>query len=175
MKKITTRQLALSAAVAALYAALTYFSSIFGLAYGPVQIRFSEALTVLPFLFPSTVWGLFIGCLIANILSPYGMLDIVFGSLTTLLAAWCTSKMRRKWLAPLPPVIFNGLIIGALIAYTLISETGSAEGFMAAFAYNGLTIAAGELISCYVLGGIILIALPRIPFFRDMAAQERLG
>ena len=85
--RFSVHQLALSGIIAALYAVMAYFASVFGVAYGPIQCRFSEALCVLPFFFPEATPGLFIGCLVANLLSPYGVLDIVFGSLATLLAA----------------------------------------------------------------------------------------
>ena len=97
MRKITTRQMTVAAIVGALYAALTLLSSVFGIAYGPVQFRFSEALCVLPFLFPETAWGLFAGCWVANLLSPYGLPDMIIGSLATLIAALWTSKCRSKW------------------------------------------------------------------------------
>ena len=167
---MSVRKLTRAAIVAALYTVLSYFAGIFGLAYGPIQCRFSEALCVLPFFFPETVWGLFVGCILTNLLSAYGMVDIVFGSLATLIAALCTARLRSRWLAPLPPVIANGLIIGAVIAWY---ETGFGEGFPAAFAYNGLTVAAGEAIACYVLGMILLALLPRISLFaRDIPADR---
>ena len=78
--KLRTKQLTLAALTAAAYAVLSYFGSIFGITYGPIQCRFSEALCVLPFFLPETAWGLGVGCLIANLLSPYGVLDIVVGS-----------------------------------------------------------------------------------------------
>ena len=96
MRKISIRQLTMAAVVGALYAALTLLSSAFGLAYGPVQFRISEALCLLPFLFPETAWGLFVGCWAANLISPYGPLDMVVGSLATLIAALWTAKCRRK-------------------------------------------------------------------------------
>ncbi|MEG0321211.1 MAG: QueT transporter family protein [Oscillospiraceae bacterium] len=114
MHKFSVRDLTLAAMVAALYAVMSYFGNIFGMTYFGIQFRFAEALTVLPFLFPATAPGLFVGCFIANILSPFGALDIVFGSLATLLAAFLTMKMPSKWLAPLPPVLCNGLIVGGL-------------------------------------------------------------
>ena len=83
MKKFTVQHLATAAAVGAVYAVLSIFGSVFGVTFGTVQCRFAEALCVLPFFFPETVWGLFVGCLITNLLSPYGLLDIVMGSLTT--------------------------------------------------------------------------------------------
>ncbi|MGM9522705.1 MAG: QueT transporter family protein [Oscillospiraceae bacterium] len=171
MHKFNTRQLALAAVVAALYTVLSYFANIFGLAFGPVQCRFSEALCVLPFFFPGTTWGLFIGCVLTNLMSAYGPIDIVFGSLATLLAAFATSKVKNKWLAPLPPVIANGVIVSAVIAY---SEAGSLSAFFPLWAYNALTIAAGEVLACYVLGMLLLIALPKISFFRSMIPEDRL-
>ena len=97
MRKFTTRDLTLAAVVAALYAALTMLLP--GPSYGYTQLRIAEALTVLPFLFPATAPGLIVGCLIANLLSPYGPIDIVCGTFATALAAFLTLKMPNKWLA----------------------------------------------------------------------------
>jgi len=166
----TTRQLTLAAVVAALYAALTM--ALPALSYGPVQIRFSEALTVLPFLFPATAPGLFVGCLIANLLSPYGLIDIVLGSAASLIAAVWTARMKRRALAALPPVLVNALIIGAMLAWY---EAGFGPGFPALFAFNAVSIAAAQFFACYLLGGVLLITLPKIKFFRQMIAQERLS
>ena len=80
MTRTNTHLLALNGVIAAAYAALTYVAAAMNLAYGPVQFRVSEALTVLPFLFPGTWPGLFVGCLVANLMSPYGPLDILIGS-----------------------------------------------------------------------------------------------
>ena len=122
MKKITVRQLTTAAMAGAAYAVLAMFGSVFGITYGPVQCRFSEALCVLPFLFPETAWGLGVGCLIANILSPYGLLDIIVGSLTTLIAAESTGAtaglgMRIRSLnnsfEPAPMLLYI-IIIGIL-------------------------------------------------------------
>ena len=166
MRKMTTRQLALAAVVAAVYTVLSYFGNIFGLTYGPIQCRFAEALTVLPFLFPATVPGLFVGCLLTNLISTVGPLDIVLGSLATLLAAAWTARMPNRWLAPLPPVICNGVIIGAMIAWY---EVGFTSRFWALFAFNGVTVAVGELVACYILVSIMLSVLPRIPYVRQLA------
>ena len=155
--RFSPRDLAIAGIIAALYAVLSYFSSVFGIAFGPVQCRFSEALCVLPFLTPAAVPGLFVGCLVSNLLSPYGALDIVFGSLATLLAALWTAKVRRPWLAPLPPVVCNALLVGAVIT---IQQTGT-ELFLGAFAYNALTVGLGEALACYVLGGLLLKVLSR--------------
>lgn len=170
MSKFNTKELTLAALVAALYAVLSYFGNIFGLTYGPVQCRFSEALCVLPFLFPAVTPGLFVGCLITNLMSTVGALDIVLGSLATLLAACWTAKMPVRALAPLPPVICNGVIIGAMIAWY---EVGFGPRFWALFLFHGSTVALGELIACYGLGWMLLTALPRIPVFRDMIPPHR--
>ena len=165
MKKLDVRQLTLSAMVAAIYFVLSYFGNIFGLTYGPVQCRFAEALCVLPFLFPSTIPGLFVGCLLTNLMSTVGPLDIVLGSLATLIGAVLTAKMPNRYLAPLPPVICNGVIVGAMIAWY---EVGFGPAFWGAFAFNGLSVAVGELLACYILGSILLYALPRVPYLRRM-------
>lgn len=171
MKKTDVKGLVLAAVIAALYAVLTLAASSLSITYGPVQLRVSEALCVLPYCFPGTIWGLFVGCMVANLLSPYGLLDIVIGSFATLLAAFCTSRLKRKWLAPLPPVIINGLLIGALIAWY---ESAFTPAFLPAFAYNGLTVALGELGACYILGLPLLHAMYHIPFFRARIAPGRL-
>ena len=180
MSKWSTRQIATAAIIAALYTVMSLLSSIFGLTYGPIQCRFSEALCVTPFLFPEAVGGLFVGCLIANLFSPYGALDIVVGSLSTLIAAlltarcrspWTaalwTAKMPNKFLATLPPVICNAVIIGAMIAWY---EGGFSAQFPALFAYNALTVGIGEAIACCVLGLLLLEVMPRIPALRGRLA-----
>lgn len=155
--RFTVRQMTLAAAVGALYVVMCYFGNIFGLTYGSVQFRFAEALTVLPFLCPATTWGLFIGCVIANILSPYGLLDLIFGSLATLLAGLWTARCRSKWLAPLPPVVCNFFLVGGVIAF---EQVGFTAAFPAAFLLNGAEVALSEVTVCYVLGMILLTVLP---------------
>ena len=153
MRKITTKQLSRAAIVGALYAALSLLASAFGIAFGPIQFRISEALCVLPFVLPETAWGLFVGCWVANLISPYGPLDMIIGSLATLIAALWTAKCRRKWMAPLPPVICNGLLVGAVIAW---QQSGSVQAFWPAFAANALSVALGEAAVCYGLGLLLL-------------------
>ena len=147
--KFSTRFLVRAAAIAALYVVLTYLAGLMNLAYGPVQFRFSEALTVLPFLLPEAVPGLFVGCVVSNLISPYGPIDLVVGSLATLAAAIWTARCGRRALAPLPPVLCNGVLVGAMLAWY---EAGFGPGFPAAFAYNAATVGLGELIVCYALG-----------------------
>ena len=149
----STKKLVVSAVVAALYVLLGLLSSALGLAWGPVQLRLSEALCVLPFLFPETAWGLFAGCWVSNLISPYGPLDMVVGSLATLIAALWTTKCRRRWLSPLPPVVCNGLLVGAVLAW---QQSGSLETFFPAFIANALSVALGEAVVCFVLGLLLL-------------------
>ena len=156
--KLNIRQITFAALVGALYVTLCYFSNIFGCTFGVFQFRFAEALTVLPFLCPTAAWGLFAGCILANLLSPYGLPDLIFGSLATLVAGLLTARCGSKWLAPLPPVICNGLIVGALLAW---SETGFTAAFPGAFLFNALSVGVAELVVCYVLGIPLLEVLSR--------------
>lgn len=164
MKNLTTRRLAVSGMIGAAYAVMAIFGSVFGLTFGPIQFRFSEALCVTPFLFPEAVGGLFVGCLIANLFSPYGVLDIVVGSLATLIAALITSRCRNVWLAALPPVACNMVLVGAVLAY---EQAGTSAAFWPAYGLNAATVGAGEAIACLVLGVLLVKQLPRIPYFRD--------
>ena len=139
---------------ASLYVALTYHSSLLGLASGQIQIRLSEALTVLPFFTPAAVPGLFIGCLLANLLTGAAPLDVIFGSLTTLVAALLTYLLRKyKFLAPVPPIILNTAVLPFLFRYVY--------GMEGAMLYFALTVFIGEFISCGVLGYILLNVLKR--------------
>ncbi len=155
--KLHTKQLTLAALTAAAYAVLSYFGSIFGITYGPIQCRFSEALCVLPF-FPAGDGVGGVGCLIANLLSPYGMLDIVVGSAATLLAALLTARCQKKWLAPLPPVIANTVLIGLVLAY---EQAGTSAAFWPTYGFNALTVGLGEVVACYGLGGLLLWRLDK--------------
>ena len=159
MKKITTRELTIAAVTGGLYVVLSYFANIFGLTFGPIQCRFSEALTVLPFLCPATAWGLFAGCILTNILSPYGLLDLVVGSLATLSAGLLTARCPNKWLAPLPPVLLNGSLVGMVI--TIQEIPFGAPAFWGTYLYNAGTVALGELLVCYILGMVLLEVLSR--------------
>lgn len=170
MRNFTTKDLTLAAVVAAAYAALTMLLP--GPSYGYAQLRVAEALTVLPFLFPATAPGLLVGCLVANLLSPYGLVDILCGTAATGLAAFLTMNCRHKWLAPLPPVLCNGVIVGAMLAWY---EAGFGPNFWPMFAVAGPGVALGELCACYVLGGLLLSALPRLSYFKGLIPPERLA
>jgi len=158
--KADIRTISRSAVIAAAYAALSAISSLFGLAYGPVQFRLSEALCVLPKKYPAAVAGLFIGCLLTNVLSPYGLLDLVVGSLATLIAALWSARCRTNVGAAVPPVVVNALLVGALIAW---QETGSlvSSSFFAAFAFNALSVGLGEAVVCVAVGVPLLRLLTK--------------
>lgn len=157
MKKNQITALVSGAMIAALYAAATYASAVLGIAYGQIQFRFSEALTVLSVFTPAAIPGLTVGCILGNLSSPYGIWDIAFGSLATLLAAVTARKLRKLTFRSLPlfsiimPVIFNALIVGAEI--TLLMPAGEAS--LSVFLVAALEVGAGELVVC-LLGGIPL-------------------
>ena len=143
-----------AAMIAAVYVVLTYFVSAFNLASGAIQVRISEALTILPVFTPAAVPGLFVGCLLANLLTGCMPLDVVFGSLATLIGAAGTYALRKnRWRAPIPPIVSNTVIVPFVLAYVYMAE-GTIPFFM-------LTVGIGEVISCYVLGNILYSALHR--------------
>lgn len=158
MVKKAIKFISRAALVGAIYAVLTL--ALYPISFGAVQFRLSEALTLLPLLIPEAIPGLFVGCIVANLLSPnIVVLDVVFGSLATLIAAVLTSRVKSVWLAPLPPVICNALIVGAVIAY---SEVGAGAGFWAAYLFNLASVGFGELVVCYALGVPLILALRRV-------------
>lgn len=119
MKKNSVRTLTLAALIAALYVILTLVSNALGLAVGPLEFRFSEALCILPVFTPAAVPGLFCGCLVANLLCGAHILDVIFGSLATLLGAMGTYWLRkRRFLPYLSPVFFNSLIIPPILYFS---------------------------------------------------------
>jgi len=163
MKQFTVKKLASSAMVAAAYAALTLI--LFPISYGNIQFRLSEALCLLPYSYRNSVWGLFIGCVIANLLNPAGVnaLDVVFGSAATLIAGLMTARIRRKALAPLPMAIVNGVVVGAVLAFT-----ATPDNFFASFWIFALEVAAGELVVGYVVG------LPLLKLFEKLRPKLKL-
>ena len=116
MSKWSTRQIATAAIIAALYTVMSLLSSIFGLTYGPIQCRFSEALTVLPFFLPEAVPGLFVGCLVTNLMSTAARLEIFFGSMATLLPPRGPAKLPNNFWLTVPPVVGNAVIMAQLMA-----------------------------------------------------------
>ena len=153
-----------AAMIAAIYVVLTFIANAFGLANYAVQVRFSEALTILPYFTPAAIPGLFIGCLLSNILTGCALPDIIFGSIATLLGALGTYALRRwKWCAPICPIIANMVIVPLVLiyGYGLLIEGLSV---LQCFGYYCLTVGAGEVISCGILGMILLFALEK---YRD--------
>ena len=150
-----------AAMIAAIYGVLTFIANTFALANGAVQIRFSEALTILPYFTPAAIPGLFIGCLLSNILTGCALPDIIFGSLATLLGALGTYGLRRwKWCAPICPIISNMIIVPLVLiyGYGLLIDGWSV---LQCFGYYCLTVGAGEVISCGILGMILLLTLEK--------------
>ena len=166
MRKSTVRDLAFAAIIAAIYAVLTLALPI--PPYQGVQLRVAEAMTVLPFLFPAATPGLVVGCFIVNLFSPFS-LDLVFGTLATLVACLLTRRAPNRWLAPLPPVLCNAVIVGAECAWY---QTGFTAAFWPAYVLNAFTVGLGEFIACYVLGSLLLAVLPRVPALRTSLRQE---
>lgn len=157
--RFSTRRLALAGLIAAIYTTATLILPI--PQYLGVQFRVAEAMTVLPFLFPEAVPGLVAGCFLANLLGSPILLDWVFGTLATLLAALWTRRMPNLWLAALPPVICNAGIVGAEIAWFVVQDGGA---FWPAYGLNALTVGLGEAAACYALG---------VPLARML--EKRLG
>lgn len=142
-----------AAMIAALYVVLTFLANSLGLASSAIQIRFSEALTVLPYFTPAAIPGLFAGCLLSNILTGCALPDIVFGSLATLIGAVFTRKIRKyKWLTPVPPILSNAVIVPFVLLY--------AYGIRPLW-LSFVTVTIGEMISCGVLGMILLFSLQK--------------
>lgn len=145
------KYLAQAGIIAALYVVFTLIANAAGLASGVIQVRISEALTVLPFFTPAAIPGLFIGCLLSNILGGCVIWDIIFGSIATLLGALGTYAIRKKlpdWCAAISPIIANTLIVPFVLAY--------AYEVPDSIPYLMLTVGAGEVISCGILGILLL-------------------
>ena len=141
-----------SAIIASLYVVLTFVANAMGLASGAIQIRLSEALTILPFFTPAAIPGLFIGCLISNILVGGIIWDVIFGSLATLVGALGTYYLRKnKWLSPISPILANTLIVPFVLVY--------AYGVTEALPYLMFTVGIGEVISAGLLGMLLLNSL----------------
>ncbi|QAT51068.1 QueT transporter family protein [Caproiciproducens sp. NJN-50] len=170
MQQRTNRAFSLASAamIAALYTVLTLLAALWGLAYGPVQFRFSEALTILPVFTFSAIPGLTVGCFLANLFSGYST-DMVVGTAATLIAAVGTRLLRNiRWrglpvLAPLPPVLVNAVFVGAEIV--ILSPGGFA---WAEFLTQAVSVGLGELAVCYGLG------LPLAAWIGSSKAMKKL-
>ena len=157
MSKISkkTAYITQAALIAALYTVLTMVAAGFDLASGAIQVRFSEALTIMPFFTPAAIPGLTLGCLLSNILTGCVLPDVIFGTLATLLGALGSCALRKnRFLCAIPPIVSNALIIPFVLTYAY-HIPGGIPFFM-------LTVGLGELISCMGLGQLLLQAL--LPF-----------
>jgi len=154
MNNKKAKMLTTSAMIAAVYLVLAlifYLTSFL-----PYQIRFAEALTVLPYFTPLAIPGLFVGCIVSNIIGGNGIWDIVIGSLATLLSAYMTYKIsfkksKRKLLAPLPPVLINAVIVGAMLSVL----------YKMPLLLTMLSVGVGQIIACYLLGFPLMLLIER--------------
>lgn len=152
MKDKKVLYLVQAAAIAAIYVVLTTVFAAFS--FGEIQVRISEALTVLPYFTPAAVPGLFVGCIIGNLLGGAIPVDIVCGSIATLLGAVFTYLLRRhRYLAPVPPIVANTLIVPFVLRF--------GYGIALPIPFMMLTVGIGEVISCGIIGMIVLTALER--------------
>ena len=151
MKNKNVAFLAQGAMIAAIYVALTYVFAPFS--FGEIQVRISEALTILPVFTPAAIPGLFIGCLIGNTVGGALLPDIIFGSLATLVGAFLTRKLRgaHPFLAPIPPIVANALVVPFVLRYAYMVDLP--------IPFMMLTVGAGEILSCGLLGLILYYAL----------------
>lgn len=152
---MSARSLTRIAIYASIYIALTLIFS--AISYGPIQFRISEFLTVFPFIDPLAIPGLFLGCFIANFFSPAGWIDVIFGSLCTLIAGYLTYKMPKIYLAPIPPIIVNALGVSLYLHVF----------FKLPYWLNVLYIAMGEAVVTYLIGLPILIYIDRNPYIKE--------
>lgn len=142
------------AIIAAIYVVLTYVAHMFGLDAGVIQIRLSEMLCILPMFTTAAVPGLYLGCLLANLLTGAVWLDILVGPVATLIGALGTYALRKyKWLAPIPPILSNAIIVPFVLAY--------GYGMEQAIPLMMLTVGAGEILSIYLLGMIFYHAIQK--------------
>ena len=152
MKKSKALYLCQAALIAALYVVLTYVARLFGLDSGVIQLRISEALCILPILMPAAIPGLYVGCLVSNLLMGAVWMDVLIGPIATLIGALGTYALRRHvWLAPLPPVLANTLLSPPVLAF--------GYGATQSIPFLMLTVGIGEILSIYVCGLLLYFAI----------------
>lgn len=163
MKKSKVQFLTQAAMIAAIYVVLTYLFQPFG--FMDVQVRIAEALTILPFFTPAAIPGLFVGCLLGNMLGGAVLLDIVIGSLTTLVAACISYLLRKnKYLVALPPIIGNAIVVPWVLRI--------GYGLATPIPLMMLTVGIGEIISCGILGTMLLLALNK---YKNVIFRQRVA
>ncbi len=160
--KMTVIQLVRGALIAALYTVLTV--ALAPISFGGIQFRVSEALTVLPFILPEAVWGLTLGCFLANWFAGT-ILDIIFGTLATFVAAIITLKIRKMWLAPLPAVISNALIVPVIVILMTMDHNLT----FGLYVTTALSVGLSEFVICYC-GGI-----PLLIFVNGLLSKGKIG
>ena len=152
MKNNTTRTLAYGAIIAALYVVVTMLFAPISFGTSGIDVRISEMLTILPYFTPAAIPGLFVGCILANILGGGIIWDIIFGSLATLIGAWGCYKLRsNRWLAPVPTVLANTVIIPPLLRY--------GYGVNLPLHILAFSVCVGEILGAYILGQLLLTVL----------------
>lgn len=165
MKRNSIRSIVTGAFIAAIYVVITL---VFGFtSFGPVQVRFSEAFTILPAVTPVAVPAIFVGCLISNIFGGNGLWDIVVGSIATLLSAYLTYKLTynkptRKLLAPLPPVIVNAVIVGPMLSVL----------YNLPFFITIASVGIGQIVACYFLGYPLLLLIGKNKRLSELFARN---
>lgn len=150
-----------AAMIAAIYVALTYVSAAMGLASGTIQVRISEALCILPVFITAAIPGLWLGCLLANLMTGGIVVDVLFGSLATLIGAVGTYLLRKhKFACTLPPVVANMVIVPFVLryGYGFVTEY---HGIDWSLPFNALTVGIGEAITCVVMGSVLLRGLAK--------------
>lgn len=154
MKDSKVTWLTQGAMIAAIYVVLCVVFAPFS--YGEIQVRVAEALTILPMFTPAAIPGLFVGCMIANLLGGSIALDVIFGSLATLIGAIGTYMLRKQKsiLAPLPPIVANTIIVPFVLRY--------GYGVPLPIPFMMLTVGIGEVIGCGILGLVLAGALSKV-------------
>jgi uncharacterized membrane protein len=179
MNRRTTGQLSRAAIIAALYMLLTMAPPFNAISYGPVQFRLGEALVLLPFILDEAVLGIVVGCLVANLFSPFGLIDVICGTAVTAVAALLTRRLRRTrrpWLSVIPPILLNGLVVSLYIAILSAPEAvalpaGSSLGATLQFVVQhvswklyvpvAISVLAGEAAVTIILGLPVLALASR--------------
>lgn len=152
-KQVDTKYITKASLIAGIYILLVLIQIPMGtIAFGPIQLRLAEGLALLPLVESAAVPGLFVGCLVSNLMlasfSAFGLVDIIGGSLVTLLAAYLTSKSKSKWIGVIPPIALNSILVSIWVSYfTSVPYVATAVG-----------IGLGETASVILLGNLVLTA-----------------
>ena len=167
-----TTRIVRAALIAGIYVVLCLVLQPFS--YGPVQVRISEALTLLPVFTPDAIWAVTLGCFLSNLfsMSPW---DMLFGTLATVLAAVSTYQLRHirfkgvPFLSCLPPILFNAVIVGAEITYIFMPETASVPVLL----FNMVTVGLGQVVSCGILGLLLVKTIEKTPQLRGWVEANK--